>query len=370
MRRIAIAALAGSCLAGGVPAAKLAAAAPAEARSAESPEDRARFDAAIALHDRGEYDAAVAAFRDLLATRPDDPKLLCEMANSLTAAGKTAEAIAPAERAVAQAGAHRPFCSMVLGVALDAQGDFKRGEKVFRKAIKQSPDAPMLHFNFGVNQSLQKRPEAAIGEFQEAIRLKPSHASSWRALAMTYQGQRMRPQAFTAFSRFLSLEPSGPRAAAAAPQLEALLFEGIEHKGTDPATGQDSINISIPADSLKKDEAGALDLSMSMVAANRFIEEWKDRSDAEFFAHAFETVLAIFGEMGNSGGRKSEFWNASVMPYFRDARAAGHLTTLAYEVRRSSQDGEVAAWLEAHAAEVEAYRGWSAAWNASAKTGQ
>ena len=50
------------------------------------------------------------------------------------------------------------------------------------------------------------------------------------------------------------------------------------------------------------------------------------------------------------------------MPYFRDAQAAGHLTTLAWEVRRSRKDADVTAWLEAHAAEVEAYHAWSAAW--------
>lgn len=363
---VAVAALVALCIAGG----------PIEARAAsaarsflENPEDKARFDAAISLHDRGEYQAAVSAFRDLLAAHPDDPTLLCEMANSLMSDGKAEEAITHAGRGLEQPGASIAFCSTVLGTALDAHGDLAKGEKVFRKAIKKSPEVPLLHYNLGVNQSMQKRPEKAIEEFQEAIRLKPSHASSWRALAIAWQGQRMRPRAFAAFARFLAIESSGPRAEAAAGQLEALLFEGIEHKGADPATGKDNINITLNVAS-KKDSEAALEMGMSIVAATRWVEEWSGQSDAAFYAHAFDSVLAIFAETDDSDGRKDEFWGAWVMSYFRDARAAGHFTALSWDMRRSRQDAEVAAWLEAHAAEVEAYRSWSAAWKSPAAGGK
>ena len=56
------------------------------------------------------------------------------------------------------------------------------------------------------------------------------------------------------------------------------------------------------------------------------------------------------------------------MPYFRDAQAAGHLTTLAWDLRRSRQDADVTAWSKAHASEVEAYRAWSAAWKPASAT--
>jgi len=331
--------------------------------SADGSDYEARFDAAIALHDRGQYGAAISAFRDLLATRPDDPTLLCELANSLFASGRSDEAVQRAESGLAQPGANDAFCSNILGSALDARGDLKKGEKVFRKAIRKSPDVAILHFNLGVNQSLQKHPEEAIEEFQEAIRLKPSHASNWRALALAWQERRMRPRAFTAFARFLALEPVGTRAEGAARQLEALLFQGVENKGADPATGKESISITTDADAGEKsDAARGLDLSMSIVTAGRWLDEWKTRTDAEFFAHAFDAVLKIFEELDDSSGRKDGFWSAAVMPYFRDARAAEHIETMAWEVRRSRNDPEVMAWLEAHAAQVESYRAWAAAW--------
>jgi len=350
-----------------MPAAATAAETSGAPPAAEDSDYKAKFDAAIGLHDRGQYEAAVVAFRDLLAARPEDPTLLCEMANSLMAAGKAEEAIQRAEHGLKQPGANNAFCSTVLGSSLDMRGDLKQGEKVFRKAIKESPGVAMLHFNLAINQSQQKEPEKAIAAYQEAIRLNPSHPGSWRALAMEWQGQRVRPRAFAAFARFLALEPSGKRAEAAAPQLERLLFQGVESKAKDPATGKGDINISIdPGAGDKDDEAGALNMSMSIVAATRWIEEWENRTDAEFFTHAFDTILKVFEETDDSKDRKDSFWRASLMSYFRDARAAGHMETLAWEVRRSSNNGDVTAWLQAHTADVEAFRVWSAAWKPSA----
>lgn len=337
---------------------------PPAARAGSPPEDyKARFDAAIALHDRGQYDAAIAAFRDLLAEHPDDATLQCEMGNSLLAAGKADEAAEHAERGLDLPGANRAFCSIILGSALDARGDLKKGEKVFRKAIKESPGVAMLHFNLGVNQSGQGRMPEAIEEFQASLSLNPRHAGSWRALAIGWQGQRLRPRAFAAFARFLFLEPTGPRAREAVRQMGPLLFQGVENQGADPATGKGRISITMDSSVEKADKtAAALDLAMSTVAANRWLDEWKDRSDAEHFANAFDTIFKIFEEMDDSGGRKDGFWSASVMPFFREARAAGHMGTMAWDVRRAGEDRDVATWLEAHPDQVAASRQWTAAW--------
>ena len=257
-------------------------------------EYRARFDAAVALHDRGQYEAAIGAFRDLLAARPDDATLLCELGNSCLAAGKFDDAVRYAGQGLDRPGANHAFCSVVLGSAWDGLNEVGKAEKVFRKGIKQSPDVAQLHFNLGVNLGLQNRIAEANKEFQETIRLKPEHASSWRALAIGWMQTGLRPQAFAAFARFLTLEPTGPRAQGAARQLWPLLFHGVENKGAD-ASGKQQINVTIDTDASKKDEAtGALNTGMSIVAASRFVEEWEKHSDDEFFAHAFVTVMSIF----------------------------------------------------------------------------
>jgi tetratricopeptide (TPR) repeat protein len=326
-------------------------------------EYKARYAAAISLHDSGQFAAAVAAFRDLLAARPDDPNVLCELANSCMAAGNPAEAARLAERGLGLPGSIRPFCANILASSLDDQGEYKKGEKIFRQAIKESPKAPLLHFNLGINQAQQNRMPEAIEEYEAALRLNPGHAGGWRALAIAWQNTKARPRAFAAFARFLTLEPTGVRAEWAAKQLQELLFQGVENKGPDPDTGKGQINITLEAGKGKKIEAvDALSTGMSIVAASRWLDEWKDQSDAVYFAHAFESVVSIFEEMDTTGDDKSHFWSESVLPYFRAARKAGHLEAMAWDIRRSQKDVAIASWLEAHADQVGNYRTWSSGW--------
>jgi tetratricopeptide (TPR) repeat protein len=279
------------------------------------------------------------------------------------AAGNPAEAAQHAERGLGLPGSSRPFCANILASSLDDQGEYKKAEKIFRLAIKESPKVPLLHFNLGINQAKQNRVPEAIEEYQEALRLNPGHAGGWRALAISWQNTKARPRAFAAFARFLTLEPTGARAEWAAKQLELLLFEGVENKGPDPDTGKGRINITLDTGKGNKSEAvDALNTGMSIVASTRWIDEWKDRSDADFFAHAFESVVSIFEEMGTTGDDKSHFWSESVLPYFRAARQAGHLEAMAWDIRRSQKDVAIAAWLEAHADQVGKYRTWSSDW--------
>jgi len=99
-------------------------------------EYQARFHAAVKLHDEGRYKAAIAAFRDLLAVRPDDPTLHCELANSLTASGKPEEAVLQIERVQVKQESIPPYCSKYLGAALGAMGGYDGPTELLRDDSK------------------------------------------------------------------------------------------------------------------------------------------------------------------------------------------------------------------------------------------
>jgi len=92
----------------------------------------------------------------------------------------------------------------------------------------------------------------------------------------------------------------------------------------------------------------------SIVAANRFVEEWEKKSDAAFFAHALETVTAIASEMKMD----DPFWNI-VRPYFDEARSKKHLEPMAYVLRKAAGDPEAKRWLEANPKRADAYAEWA-----------
>jgi tetratricopeptide (TPR) repeat protein len=325
-------------------------------------EFQARLDAATRLNDEGGYDAALEAFRALLEVRPDDATVLCEMGNSYLAAGRASEAASAAGRGLDQKTANVAFCSNVLGSAYDAQGDLKRGEEVFRKAVKKAPDVALLRFNFGVNLAKQGRTADAIEQYEANLALRPGHASGWRTLGLAWQAMGERVKAFVAFARFLTLEPDSPRSSTSAKSLREILFEGVTDQGADPTTGKKQINIVLSPLKKGKDASDAQAVSLSIVAANRYTDEWKDKTDNQFFANAFETTLSILEELSASDNKEDPFWRERVMPYFRAARAAGHLEAMAWDIRRALKDPEIDQWIVDHADSVAKFRDWSKSW--------
>ena len=206
--------------------------------------------------------------------------------------------------------------------------------------------------------------DAAIAGLQE----EPAHPGSWRALGVALQMAGQRARAFVAFARFLTLEPDSQRSPAAASSLWNLLFEGVKSTPKEEGGKPGDVSITVPPPKEGDDPATAEGLTISMVAASRYLEEWKDKSDAQFFAHAFDEVLAILTELDESAKTKDPFWSVLALPYFREAREAGHLEAMAYSVRRSLKEPDTLSWLADHAEAVDHYRAWSKAWKPAAPT--
>jgi tetratricopeptide (TPR) repeat protein len=330
-----------------------------------------RFAEGVRLHDAGQYDAAIAVYRDLLKDYPKNPRVLYEVAFSSLSGGKPKDAVDYAARCLKQRSKYDSECHQIMGNAYDDLGEHTKGEKAFRDGLREVPRARLLHFNLGVNLMNQKKTADGIAEFQAGLQEEPEHPGSWRALGVALQMAGQRARSFVAFARFLTLEPDSQRSPAAASGLWNLLFEGVKSTPKEEGGKPGDVSITIPPPKEGDDPATAERLVISMVAASRYLDEWKDKSDAQFFAHALEEVLAILTELDDSAKTKDPFWSVVALPYYRNAREAGHLEAMAYSVRRSLKDPDTLRWLADHAEAVDHYRAWSEAWKPAAPaTGQ
>jgi hypothetical protein len=151
-------------------------------------------------------------------------------------------------------------------------------------------------------------------------------------------------RAFAAYVRSLTLSTDEARSREVAASLWSVLFRGAAGASVSDAS--------------EKAEAKGL----ALVAALRRDTKWVGQSDARFFAYALDTSLQLVSALHGSKTR-SAFWGPFVMDYFDEVRAAGHLETLAYDVRRSSGDPDVQRWLSQHSDKVEAFRTWSERWS-------
>ncbi len=340
---------------------------PAAARAEEDANYRDQMKAAIRLHDAGDYDSALEIYQRLLKAYPDDGRVLHEMALTTSAKGDYKESISLAERALKKGTSDPASSWSLIGSDYDLLEKYDKGEKAFREGLRKYPDSAILHFNLGINLAKQGKNGPAAEELEEDLRLRPRHPGGWISLAKVAAAQGDRGKEFLATARFLTLEPEGPRSKDASARLWALLMAGVSKKPGKNAEGKSNIEVTLtlPPKGKDKDADSGGAMIMALVAAARYTDDWENRSDAEFFAHALESVTAILSGADDKPERLDPFWGPQAHDYFKAAKEHGHLEAMAYDMRRSLADPPTLQWLEEHPDAVAAYRAWSETWKPS-----
>jgi tetratricopeptide (TPR) repeat protein len=314
----------------------------------------ARIEEGVRHHDAGRHDAAIAAYRGVLADHPGHPRATYELAFSLFAKEDHAAVVGVLE-AVRGTPAMLPRGYSLLGIAYDAQRKWAQAESAFRDGLTLAPDSVDLHFNLGVNLDLgQGKVDEGIASYQQALRRNDRHAGSWLRLAQAEERRGRLPRAFVAFVRFLAVEPTSQRS----PEGLAGVLR-LWQAGVTAAAGKDgkkNIAITVPPPTEIGEQAAAESMAFALAAATRYLEENEAKADAAAFVPVLDRVVAILYET-TDGKPEAAFVHDALRP-LEQARAASHLTALAWDIRRSSDDSTVARWLEENAAAVDRYRVW------------
>lgn len=303
-----------------------------------------QFGEAIRRHDGGDYAGAISIYRSLLKDRPHDPNLVYEISLSMMM-GKSPpdELIAFAEKELASKTQQLPQLYASLASAYDDRKEFAKGEAALRKGLKTGPKSVDLHFNLGINLSMQGRPSEAVASLHTAAQLKPQWSSVWRSLAMALDDDGKRFDAILARVRFVVTEPRTQRGGIAAQKIWAALMYGVE-KGEKQVTLTVGKNPDVD------------DLYLTMLGAQRYAG-FEKRSDGEFFVHALSQLVdaARPGQLTPKGQKvKPTALRATLASFFVDAQKAGVLEALAWEVRRAAGDREAQNWFGTHQREEEA----------------
>lgn len=318
----------------------------------------------VRLHDAKDYDGAILVYDKVLSEHPHHSQAVFEKAYSMVARGKDHErTIAFIESELASEVAQAPRLYSILGWAYDELGQLDKGEAAFRRGLDAAPKTPDLHYNLAVNLALQQRWTDAVASYVEALTGRPTHASAWFGLANALEKSERPPRAFVAYARVVTLEPDTERGRKSAQRLWPLLFDNVQRQQeTDPTSGPGDVTITIDSGTTGSDDepdpAAMESLTNGMVAALRHTDDWKDKSDAAFFANALESVLAIDSE---THGKADPFWTVA-LPFFDTARKKGHVEAMAYVMRHAAGDAEAGRWLEKNGKRAKAYSEWAAAW--------
>jgi tetratricopeptide (TPR) repeat protein len=218
-----------------------------------------------ARHQR--WDSALAHYREAARMQPGNVSYLVNYGNSLTHAGRAADAIEPLERAVSiEAGSDKGWNNlgaaylalgragdaerawraasrldpgnaeyvMNLAMALETRGDAGSAAAAWDEAARMRPADPIVHYRQG--RALEKTGDtkAAAAAYRASIDLSPSSPVPLRALGLLLLRQGDRPAARAALEHALALDPGGTVMDDEARRALAALQSGLPRESDGP----------------------------------------------------------------------------------------------------------------------------------------
>jgi tetratricopeptide (TPR) repeat protein len=308
----------------------------------------------IALHDRGDYDGAIAKYEEVLKENSSNVMALYEMAFSYAMNKDYRKSLETAYRGTQYKSPIQVRLYTLIGNDLDLLGESKKAIDIYQAAIKMFPDESLLYYNLAITYNNLKKPEEAKKSLKRAAQLNPNHTSSHLLLGSVFYRTNYKTPALLAVSRFLILEPGSERAAGA-----YRIFQEILQGGVSQGKTSKDINISVDF-SAKKDEGdfGAVDMAMGLSKAAGMTEGSKGKSEMQLLVEQLETFFAILSETDPKGDRSKFVWKYYI-PYFTELKKRNYVEPFAYHVsQRSNVDG-VQQWLKANGNRVNEFLTWS-----------
>ncbi len=99
-----------------------------------------------------------------------------------------------------------------LTYVCETVGDRPAADRALSEGLKHCPDSPGLHLQYARWLVRDKRPEEAVREFRESIRLRPNEADAYLGLATTLIALKRNEEGIAAVDQALIAEPSHPAA--------------------------------------------------------------------------------------------------------------------------------------------------------------
>ena len=298
----------------------------------------------ISLHDEGDYDGAIKAYRQVLNENPDDIAALYELTFSYFKKKDYTNCIRSAKNGTEYLSKIQTHFYATWGSCLDESGKPKKAVKVYRSALRQSPTEHLLHYNLAVTYRNLEKSKEAVRHFKKAIDNNPNHASSHIALAEQYVAQGHRMPALLAFARFLILEPDSGRSGVALQSLHPILGGQASQDGDNKIT----IFMNPDANTDEGDFTSA-ELILSMTGAAGLLPESKDQTPLEKTLDRFGLLFTFFNASAAEQEQRGFAWDHYV-PYFGELEERGFTEPFVYHTGSS---GFLVARSEIESAAVE-----------------
>jgi spermidine synthase len=159
-----------------------------------------------ALADEGEFDRAIAEFREALRLEPDSASAHANLGLALASHQAPEEAVVHLRRSVQlDPGSGRAHYALA-GILL-AAGQYEGAIDELRASLRVTPDSVEIHEGLGIVLASQGKLDEAVDEFRATLRLRPISAGAHNNLGMALASQGKLDAAIDEFHQALALQP-------------------------------------------------------------------------------------------------------------------------------------------------------------------
>lgn len=306
------------------------------------------IDQGIQLYDKGDYTGAINVYKQALKIDQNSAMANYEIASTYVALKNYELAIEHCEAVIAANDKYIDHAYMVKGTALDMMGKSTEAITTYERALKEFPNNHLIQYNLAVTAYNIKDFAKAEGALQQALKIKPSHASSHLLLGYILSDQGFRVKSLLALYNFLLLEPEGNRAKDAFNLLETELKRGVNKLDEQVTT--------ITVDEEKsEDEFYSAELMLSLLEASKNLEDNKKKPQSVLF---FETTRSFFTVLGEIKKENKGFWWDYYVDFFYNLTKEQHVEAFSYYISLSKEDDAIYNWLNDHKVQMEALSVW------------
>ena len=305
----------------------------------------------IQYHDNGEYKKAIEVYNEALKIDPKSTLANYELALTYMYSGNNENAIKHSDVVINQNEDHILDAYITKGSSLSNLGKVEEALAIFNEALEKFGENGMLCYNMGISYSKINDSKNAELAFINAIKNKPSHASSHISLAVIEYQQNKRVESLLSLYYFLFLEPSSKRAETA----YKLLKEQLGGNAKKDKNDKNSITIFVDPKALES-EFSLAEFVLATQEALNMSKENKKKTPEELFIETTKSFFTVLGELKENGQKASIWWDFYV-PFFYDLAKSKHIDTFCYFISMHSND-KALEWLKNNTKKVEEFEKW------------
>ncbi|MBN2682442.1 MAG: tetratricopeptide repeat protein [Bacteroidales bacterium] len=304
----------------------------------------------IQLHEKGEFENAIAMYNLALEIEPENSLAFYEIAYSYLQLKNYSKAIKFADKVIEQDGEHVLMSYVLKGNALDYIGKTQESIELFEKAIKKKGGHYLLYYNLGLNYYKTNNPIKTEEALINALMLKFNHASSHLLLSYLMFENKQKAKSLLCLHYFLFIEPNTERSKKAYSLIKEQFGSNVKRDENNPQ----SITITFDPDIEDKDFRAA-DLMISMLEVSKSIEKNEGKTEDELFIENTESFFKFMGELKKK--KHKGLWWEYYVPFFDDIAKSGHIEAYCNYISQSSNENAVK-WMEDNEKKLDEFGQW------------